>query len=931
MTILESLIQYFTERKRKRERNALEDLKARYHTFRIYLENNGHALELIVSIDGQLIRGEERHIRRSIEELLVVTGELVDGLNLLSADSHTGLYAIHGRMAAEVTQIAERLADSPAGQTYCVHLDDLDPDAYLQAGAKAANLARLRNMALPVPNGFVCTTEACKRFLNVGKLAGSIRQLLHDVEHNHKDISLAAAEIKEMILHAPLPEELNRAMEESYQWLTQTQSMAGRKTGPPAVSVRSSGVSEDGTDHSFAGQFTSLLNVIGSEALVAAYREVIASGFGARAIAYRLNVGLSPVDFDLAVLCQVMVHPHCAGVMLTLDPSQPESGRMLISAVPGLGTMAVDGSAPVDLYHPWRTRQAGEASSPPKAALTNGAAHGAMHKELAAQLMDGAQIANKTVREVATAGGGILREEIPAEEADLPLLPAEALAELVHFGETIESLTGMPQDVEWAYCKDSSENNDKNGEVMILQARPLHLSASKGRRIRLPALTAPLVSGTCASSGKAVGRVRRVHSAAELLHFGIARAGASHAGPSVLVLPQSIVEAARFVQNCVGVIIEVGNPTDHLSCIAREYGIPMITGADSSLSILQEAQWIMLDADQGVVVEAPESVQTAAAMAHSERQQQAKQDQPDKAQQNPTEQNTISPQRQKLREMVVPLNLTDAYGPTFSLQECKSIHDIVRYTHEMAVLAMFNAGDLIMEEAGGLLRPLEIGVPFNFLVIDVGGGIRQDTSKSLRKRLAMHKPLGKDDILSIPLKAFCEGLLTPGLSWHSKPDIDALSDIFSKTLLDARTARPAGSYNYALAARDYLNLNARVEFHFAMLDAICGRDSHANYIRFRFKGGGAGFQRGRRRAIFLRHVLEKNAFYTTVADDLITASLVGASKEVVYERLVMLGRLMGFSRFLDGVMTDSSTPLKLAEAFLAGRYDSRSVLKPEDN
>jgi pyruvate,water dikinase len=467
--------------------------------------------------------------------------------------------------------------------------------------------------------------------------------------------------------------------------------------------------------------------------------------------------------------------------------------------------------------------------------------------------------------------------------------------------------------------------------MMILQARPLHLAASKGRRIRLPLVTEPLVSGTCASSGKAVGRVRCIHSTTELKHFGISRGGSSHSGPSVLVLPQSIVEAARLIQNCVGVIIEVGNPTDHLSCIAREYGVPMITGADSALSCLNDGQWIMLDADQGVVVDAPESVQIAAAQAHSERQQQqASQNQPDREQQKPARQRSISPQRQKLRELVVPLNLTDAYGPTFSLQECKSIHDIVRYTHEMAVLAMFNVGDLIMEEAGGLLRPLEIGVPFDFLVIDVGGGIRQDTSKSLRKRLAVHKPLGMDDILSIPLKAFCEGLLTPGLSWHSGPDLDALSDIFSRTLLDARTARPAGSYNYALAARDYLNLNARVEFHFAMLDAICGRDSHANYIRFRFKGGGAGFQRGRRRAIFLRHVLESNAFYTTVADDLITASLVGASKEVVYERLVMLGRLMGFSRFLDGVMTDHSTPLKLAEAFLAGRFDSRNVLETED-
>ena len=436
------------------------------------------------------------------------------------------------------------------------------------------------------------------------------------------------------------------------------------------------------------------------------------------------------------------------------------------------------------------------------------------------------------------------------------------------------------------------------------------------------------MAGTCASSGKAVGRVQRVHSATELKHFNVSRRKNISEDPSILVLPQSIVDAARLMQNYVGAIIDVGNPTDHLSCIAREYGIPMITGAANALATLQDGQWIILDADQGVVVEAPESIQAAAALAYSERLQKATQNPAGNEERRLANQSTISPKRQKLRELVVPLNLTDAYGPTFSIMECKSIHDIVRYTHEMAVLAMFNVGDRIMEEAGGLLRPLEIGVPFDFLVIDVGGGIRRDPNKSLRKRLAVHKPLSKDDILSIPLTAFCEGLLTPGLSWHSGPDLDALSDIFSRTLLDARTARPAGSYNYALAARDYLNLNARVEFHFAMLDAICGRDSHANYIRFRFKGGGAGFQRGRRRAIFLRHILENNSFYTTVADDLITASLVGASKEVVYERLIMLGRLMGFSRFLDGVMTDDSTPLKLAEAFLAGRFDSRSVTSP---
>jgi len=145
-------------------------------------------------------------------------------------------------------------------------------------------------------------------------------------------------------------------------------------------------------------------------------------------------------------------------------------------------------------------------------------------------------------------------------------------------------------------------------------------------------------------------------------------------------------------------------------------------------------------------------------------------------------------------------------------------------------------------------------------------------------------------------------------------------------MLDGRGVRPAGSFNYAIAARDYLNLNARVEFHFAMLDSVCGRDAHANYIRFRFKGGGAGQERGHRRVLFLQHVLEANSFYTSMTGDLITAFLTGVSREVTQQQLVMLGRLFGFSRFLDGIMVSEDTPRQLAAAFLAGRFDTRDLV-----
>ena len=898
MKIIDTFIHYFQARAQAREQEALTELKARYHAFRIFLENNGKALELLVAIDGKLHRAEETDIRMAVEELLSVSSELVDGLNLLSGDRHTGLYALHGQLAAAIDTCLRTLTDHPADATYCLGLDALETNTPLQSGAKAANLARLRRIGLPVPNGFVCTVRACTTYLHSGQLMDGIARILREVEFERTEVSAAAVQIREMILHTPLPADLDAALRAAYLELARTEG--DDKQAPLAVSVRSSGATEDGVEHSFAGQFTSILNVHGIDGVLAAYREVIASGFSARAIAYRLNAGLSPVDFDLAVLVQVMAPADSAGVLFTVDPSQPESGRMLISAVPGLGTMAVGGSAPVDLYRPPRAQSTNDIDFP------------------AAHYLEGAQIARKTMREVPDTRGGLRLEAVPQEEAEQPLLSVATLRELTRIGSTIEGLEGMAQDVEWAFSA--------QGGLTILQARPLRLAASKEHRLRLPSLAAPLFSGICASSGKVAGKVRLVRSTRELQQLDSRFIDDLHQSPCILVLPHSIVDAARLLPYCAGVVIDIGNPTDHLACIAREYAIPMITGAQNGLTDLEDGQWIILDADNGLVLEAPESVQLQA--VHNQRNRREEQGAnpagPPLAGAETTP--TLPPGRQELRSLIVPLNLTDAYGPTFSLRECRTIHDMVRYTHEMAVLAMFRAGDQVMEDAGDLLRPLEIGVPFSFLVIDLGGGIRKSKDRTLASRLTIRHPLSREDVLSTPLAALCDGLITPGLCYHSAPDPSALPGIFSNTLLDERGPRPVGSFNYALAARDYLNLNARVEFHFAMVDAVCGRDTHANYIRFRFKGGGAGLERSHRRAVFLQHVLVQNAFYTTVAGDLVTASLTGASKEHIYRHLVMIGRLLGFSRFLDGVMTTDETPVQLAEAFLAGRYDSRTVL-----
>jgi pyruvate,water dikinase len=914
--MIDYLNRYFKRKREDREREALAELKARYHAFRIFLENNGRALELIVNVDGLLSHDRESELRPPTEELLSVTGELVDGLNLLSGHSHGGLYPLHGNLSRRVINYLERLEQSPvAAPQFCAPLDHPHAADPAHFGRKAATLARLRQMSLPVPDGFVCSTASSTHFLSATGLETTIRNSIRHPGSKQEDQERAAAQIREMVLSAPLPLKIRAALEDGYAQLNRRAGNNPDPDAPLPISVRSSGVSEDGAEFSFAGQYTSILNVQGLEDLCSAYREVIASAFSIRAMSYRHNAGLSPLDFDLAVLCQLMVDADCAGVLFTHDPARPDSGRMMISAVPGLGTTAVDGSEPADLYYPPRIETVcipdiGTTELPP--------VNPREKSDHLAHIMEGAKISIKKMREVPARGGGLRREALREELADQPLLSLESLDELTRLGSMIESLERGPQDIEWAW----SENQG----VFILQARPLRLpGASEGKRIRMPPVSAPLVSGSCGSAGRAIGKACIIHSAAELRQWGSLIGRNILSDPSILVLPQSIVDAAYLLKSCSGAIIDVGNPTDHLSCVAREYGIPMITGAETALACLRNGQWIVLDADNGLVINAPESLIASAVKAHRASSAKNNETAPQQATAPLSKGQVVtSLEKKTFRELIVPLNLTDASGPSFSAGECSSVHDVIRYTHEMAILSMFSAGDMVMEDAGSLLHPLEIGVPFQFLVIDVGGGVRL-RKKSLLQRLSPRDPLHLDDILSTPLLALCRGLTTPGLSWHSSPDADALPGIMSRTMLDARGRRPAGSFNYALAARDYINLNARVEYHFAMLDAVCGRDSHANYIRFRFKGGGAGGERSRRRARFLQHVLEENTFFTSVVGDLVTASLTGASKEVIFQRLIMLGQLFGFSRFLDGVMSDDEIPLQLARQFLNGNFSTRNV------
>jgi phosphohistidine swiveling domain-containing protein len=157
-----------------------------------------------------------------------------------------------------------------------------------EVGGKAANLGELLAAGVHVPDGVVLTAGAA------GMTADDRRSLLR-----------AAVEV----------------------------------LGRGSFVVRSSGISEDGAERSFAGMYESVLDVSADE-LAAATDRVLASAGAARVVEYE-----RASDNGIAVIIQRMVRPAAAGVVLTADPINGDRRSCVVTAVRGTGDRLVSGSA----------------------------------------------------------------------------------------------------------------------------------------------------------------------------------------------------------------------------------------------------------------------------------------------------------------------------------------------------------------------------------------------------------------------------------------------------------------------------------------------------------------------------------------------------------------------------------------------------------
>lgn len=116
------------------------------------------------------------------------------------------------------------------------------------------------------------------------------------------------------------------------------------------VAVRSSSIEEDGSRHSFAGQFDSFLYVETGKIADHA-RKVWDSASSDRVEAYRESQGVRRDAAMPAVIVQVMVNADAAGVAFAADPVTGDRKTAVVAATRGIGEKLVSGDTQGDTWH----------------------------------------------------------------------------------------------------------------------------------------------------------------------------------------------------------------------------------------------------------------------------------------------------------------------------------------------------------------------------------------------------------------------------------------------------------------------------------------------------------------------------------------------------------------------------------------------------
>jgi pyruvate,water dikinase len=645
-------------------------LPSLFQTFRELLEQNNQALELMADM-GEKLSGDylfDRHYIESIaDELGQVVYKVVYNLNRITQQKYLELFDAFEKAKERLQTELDSRFTIPRGEL-AYPLAAVNREMADYVGEKMATLGDIRNrLGFPVPEGFVISTYAYKKFIEYNGLDRWVESFAKavpdsaDGEGEEKSRDLVGR-----ILQGKIPSEIQKEIQRSLSQLN------GEDSPDTGFALRSSALGEDGQS-SYAGQYRTLLNLLPSQ-IFEGYKEVVASLFSPQVTAYRQGRRAEQREMAMAVGCIRMVPSRVSGVLYTADPVLLDMDRIVISACWGLGKLAVEGEGEVDQFVVSRTF--------PHPVLTQ-------------------KIGKKDKQYILSDRGGIVCQPVPREWAEKISLDEPSVRQLVEGSLRIEQYMKSFQDIEWAI--------DPEGRIFFLQARTLEkrwdLKAQKGT-LATAARNYPVLlegAGLVASRGVGAGTAFLVRSEEEARNFPRG---------AVLVLKRTSARMSKLVPLASAVVTDIGVVTGHMATICREFRVPAIVDTLQATQVLHTGMEVTVDAEENVIYRGVVRELLTAQLIEK----------------IPYEETYEFKLLRRILKRVSTLHLTDPQAIDFHARHCTTYHDILRFAHEMAVRKI--AQGIQPKQLGprASVRKLKIPIPLDLVLVDIGGGILEGVS-----------------------------------------------------------------------------------------------------------------------------------------------------------------------------------------------------------
>ena len=822
--------------------------RARYHAFKLLLAANNTALQLMTDMEAAL-RGKHSFgmtfIRSHATAVCVNVFNIIRNLNELTENRYQALVNIFSGIEKQIDATLSWRQAPPISELV-LPLTAVRREMADGVGSKMANLGEITGQ-LPE----LAVPPGFAITTAAYDLFMSHNQLTDEI--NRLLQAMAEEEIADLYRKSSEIQRLIIGAEmppELAEAIAQAYATLESAAGPDLkVALRSSAIGEDAADTSFAGQYHSELNV-STDHLQIAYKEVLASKYALTALSYRLHKGLRDEDVAMCVGCMAMVNSVCGGVMYSRDPTDIRRDTIFLNAVHGLAKSVVDGTVTPDLWVISRDEP-----------LT----------------IKKREIHDKGQKAVCLPEEGVRLES--DEQGTEPALTNDQALHLARIALALESHFQGPQDIEWCI--------DHDGRIWVLQSRPLkQMVAPRSDTAPAPAGTYPVLlhGGEPASSGVAAGEVYLVQNNLDLLQF-----------PEGAVLVTAFPHPgwAPLLSRAAALITDRGGITGHLANVAREFGLPALFNTTDATSRLIPGQVVTVDAD-GLAVYQGRVAELLALGSPKEGFMAG------------------TPVGQTLKEVmtyITPLHLTNPEAPDFTPRGCRTLHDITRFAHEIAVKEMF-AFDKTQALSRYFIKRLVTPVALEWWVLNLEDGFKAEVAGNT---------VELSNIASVPMLALWEGITA--VPWEGPPPVDTrgFMSIVMGAATDPNLAAAGGTIfgnqNYFMIARDFCNLTSRLGFHFSTVEALVGDHAYENYIRFAFKGGAADYPRRIRRTKFVAEILERYHFKVDVTEDALFARLEAEAKDYMLSRLRVLGYLTIHTRQLDMIMLNDADVQYYAEKF----------------